>query len=128
MKGAREYAQLFKTGQYGKLFITSRSHARGKIFCIQILPDKVEAIPNHGNMCLNVDAVEVYGVIKGQPGWRQPGWTEEYGWLHKGKWQDDFEKLVVLKKSELLHEAEQFSRIETDEIKINMKKNLLEKY
>lgn len=97
MKGARKYANLLKTGQYGKLYITSGKHARGSTFHIQILPEGEKAKPNgSGNLCLNSNAIEVYGIVSGQP-----GWTEEYGWLHEGKWQKDFKKLVKSKKLEI---------------------------
>ena len=96
MKGATKYARLFKTGQYGKLYITSGSHARGETFEIQVLPQGEKAKPNgECNKCLNSDAIEVYGVVSGNP-----GWTEEYGWIHKGKWQEDFEALVLHKEME----------------------------
>lgn len=96
MRGAREYSDLFKTGQYGKLYITVGSHARGSTFHIQVLPAGEKAIPNgKGNLCTNKNAVEVYGVEGGNP-----GWTESYGWLHRGKWIEDFEKLVEQKKAE----------------------------
>lgn len=95
MIGAREYAKLFKTGQYGKLYITSGSHARGNTFRISILPEGEKAISNgEGNNCLNNDAVEVYGVISGHP-----GWTESYGWIHKGKWQEDFTRLLEIARA-----------------------------
>lgn len=100
MQGAREYARMFKTGQYGRLYITSGSHARGYTFRIQILPEGITAIGNGPNQCINKEAVEVYGIRGGQP-----GWTEYYGWLHEGKWQQDFENLVAAKKAEL-EEAE----------------------
>lgn len=97
MKGAKKYAGLFKTGQYERLYITSSSHARGDTFRIQVLPEGEEAKPNgSANQCLNSNAVEVYGVISGNP-----GWTEEYGWKHEGKWQEDFEKLVRSKEMEI---------------------------
>ncbi len=97
MRGAREYAKLFTTGQYGKLYITVGSHARGDTFHIQVLPEGEEARP-HGvnNLCTNKNAVEVYGIEGGNP-----GWTESYGWLHTGKWIQDFEELVAQKKAEL---------------------------
>lgn len=96
MKGA-EYATLFETGQYGNIYITSGSHARGKTLRIQVLPDGEKAIPNGSqNACLNETAVEVYGVISGNP-----GWTEVYGWIHQGKWCDDFQKLVDTRNQEL---------------------------
>lgn len=82
MNGAREYASLFKTGQYGCLYIVSGSHARGKTFHIQILPPGVKAIPNGpNNLCINAEAVGVYGIIGGNP-----GWTEVYGWKKHGPW------------------------------------------
>ena len=97
MVGAKEYAGLFETGQYGKLYITSGSHARGKTFRIQVLPEGEKASPNGtGNLCTNKNAVIVYGEKGGQP-----GWTEYYGWLHKGKWQEDFRKLVEERKAEV---------------------------
>lgn len=105
MQGAKEYAWMFKTGQFDRLYIVSGSHARGSTFRIQVLPEGVKAIPNGPNMCLNKDAVEVYGVISGNP-----GWTESYGWLHQGKWQEDFEKLVKERQLELQLQEEESAR------------------
>lgn len=97
MNGARQYAELFKTGQFGRLYIVSGSHARGKTFHIYVLPKGVEAQSNGPNNApLNVDAVEVYGITGGQP-----GWTETYGWLHAGKWQQDFLEVVANRQAEL---------------------------
>lgn len=97
MNGAREYAQLFKSGQHGRLYFVSSSHGRGKTFRIFVLPEGVLAQPNAGiNAPLNVDAVEVYGAIGGQP-----GWSEFYGWLHRGKWEADFAQLVERRKAEI---------------------------
>jgi len=91
MKGTEKYAHLFKTGQYGRFYIVSGHHARGNTFHIQLLPDGEQAIPNgSNNLCTNKDAVEIYGITGGQP-----GWTETYGWLHKGKWIEDFQKLAA---------------------------------
>ena len=90
MYGAREYAELIPTGQYGRLYCTSGVHARGKTFRIQVLPENEEALSNGaGNICVNRDAITVYGVIGGQS-----GWTEWYGWLHHGQWEEDFMSLV----------------------------------
>jgi len=97
MKGAREYARLFETGQYGRLYLVSGSHARGKTFRVYILPANEEAKQNGPhNPPLNKDAVEVYGITGGQP-----GWTETYGWLHEGRWQEDFDLLVEQRRSEV---------------------------
>jgi hypothetical protein len=96
MEGAREYAMLFETKQYGKLYIVSSEHARGKTFRIYILPEGEKAISNgRSNSPLNKDAVCVYGVTGGNL-----GWTETYGWLHKGAWVNYFECLVKSKQIE----------------------------
>jgi len=109
MKGANEYAKLFKTGQYGQLYIRSSSHARGKTFHVYVLPEGEKAIPNYDNPPLNKNCVEVYGVVSGQP-----GWTETYGWLHEGKWKDDFYKLVEERKAqEVRRQQEQDAHRET---------------
>lgn len=90
MQGSRGYCDLFTTGQYGRLYISVGSHARGSTFHIWVLP---ENLPEKWTRIHEVpDAVEVYGVTGGQP-----GWTETYGWLHTGKWQEDFEMLVTQK-------------------------------
>jgi hypothetical protein len=89
MKGATDYARLFrKTHQYEKLYFVVSSHARGDTFRVFILPEGEDAIANgSSNAPLNSEAVEVYGVVSGNP-----GWTEAYGWLHCGAWQCDFAK------------------------------------
>lgn len=118
MQGAREYAQLFATGQYGRLYITSGSHARGRTFRIQVLPEGEKAIENgENNTCLNADAVEVYGVTDGQR-----GWTESYGWIHRGPWEDDFLAMVDQRKAEIraddeLREARRKSREDAEAMK-----------
>ena len=91
------FAQLFETGQYGRFYFVSGSHARGKTFRIFLLPNGEKAIPNgkHNPPC-NKDAVEIYGVISGNP-----GWTESYGWIHKGAWCEDFAAMVKLREEEI---------------------------
>lgn len=88
MKGAREYAHLFKRGitQYGRLLICMSDHARGYTLNVWVLKEGVERL---GTYPSESEGVEVYGVISGQP-----GWTESYGWLHQGPWEEDFAKLV----------------------------------
>ena len=102
MQGAREYATLFETGQHGKLYLVSGEHARGKTFHIWILPsaDPVQAMPWTVR-----DAVKVYGVTGGNP-----GWTETYGWLHRGKWEQDFAALVETRKAEIAAAASKRER------------------
>jgi len=93
MRGATEYARMFRTGQHGKLYLVSGSHARGETFHIWILPTEEEI---KGMPWTVKNAVEVYGITGGQP-----GWTETYGWLHKGKWQEDFYALVAARMVEI---------------------------
>jgi len=110
MQGAREYAKLIPTGQYGRLYCTSGTHARGRTFRIQVLPKGEKAIENGpSNLCINEDAVEVYGIIGGNP-----GWSEWYGWLHLGKWQDDFMVLVNSKKREYEQKKAEEEKQKTD--------------
>ena len=87
MNGAREYAGIFQTGQYGKLYLVCGNHARGRTFHIYVMPSETKHI---GMPCTCKEAVEVYGIVSGQP-----GWTETYGWLHRGKWINDFDRLVA---------------------------------
>ena len=125
MKGAREYANLFETGQYGRLYIVSHYHARGKTFRIYVLPEGELAIPNGPGPCLNSDAVEVYGIINGYS-----GWTESYGWIHEGKWQDDFNLLVsqqIFEKNRYKSESE-LLKLDIIKQEENKKKRLLSTY
>lgn len=99
MIGAREYASLFKKSQqHGKLYLQVDSHARGKTFHIWVLPN---TDPISDTIYRTKDAIEVYGITGGQP-----GWSETYGWLHRGKWEHDFEQLVKNKKLEVEAEKE----------------------
>ena len=90
MVGAREFSTYFKTGQYGKLYIVSGVHARGRTFHIYVLPEGEKILNPGGGKPYNPNAVEVYGIISGLP-----GWTEQYGWLYRGKWVDDFNTLFT---------------------------------
>lgn len=96
MKGADEYAQLFTEAiQIDRLYLLPGEHARGKTFRIFVLPEGEKVIENGGiNAPLNKDAVEVYGITGGQP-----GWTETYGWLHDGEWRRDFMRMAAERKS-----------------------------
>lgn len=93
MQGAREYARMFRSNQYGRLYLVPGEHARGKTFHIWVLPadTAMDCMP-----WACKDAVEVYGITGGQP-----GWTETYGWLHKGKWEQDFAALVEQRQAEI---------------------------
>jgi len=99
MDGADKYYDLFdgKSQQIGRLFFRIHKHARGKCFHIFLLPEGEEVIKNRDNNPLNKNAVEVYGLTAGQR-----GWTESYGWLHEGKWQDDFYLIVEQKETDEL--------------------------
>lgn len=99
MKGARELCKFFpKAVQIERLYILPHYHARGKTLRIYVLPEGEKVIENAGiNPPLNNESVEVFGVIGGQP-----GWTEEYGWIHTGPWVDDFYKIVKDREASLL--------------------------
>lgn len=105
MKGADEYYDLFngKSRVIGRLYLQVHAHARGKCFEIFVLPEGAE-LTKHGHA--PPGSVEVYGMTGGQR-----GWTETYGWLHKGKWQDDFEAIVSERRVELA--ASNAARLET---------------
>jgi len=87
MKGAREYSGLDLDGLYGRLYISTGEHARGKTMQVFVMPENIEYRDNNKPK-LN-DAVCVYDAVSGQR-----GWTETYGWTKEGKWQDDFKKIV----------------------------------
>lgn len=126
MKGASRYAKLFKTGQYDRLYIVSGRHARGATFSIYILPFGVDGISNgENNAPLNIDAVEVYGVLGGQR-----GWTEYYGWKHEGLWVADFlimveGRLLAIQESNDEHEKNTLIKTKKSRVKT---KALLDAY
>mgnify|MGYP001601647952 FL=1 len=108
MNGARELGKLFGQGEFrsGKLLIVSGKHARGRYFHIYTVGD-------------DGSKTEVYGILGGQP-----GWTEYYGWLHKGKWQDDFfevckrqQQAVEKHRAELMAEKEARRRAEEEKVR-----------
>ncbi len=118
MKGAKEYYDLFKgkSQQIGRLFFQFHTHARGKCLEIYLLPDGVLVNSNRIGSTTNV--VEIYGMISGQR-----GWTEEYGWLYKGKWQDDFNNIIEQKLAEEIENKKQAS-IERIKDENNHKQNI----
>jgi hypothetical protein len=127
MKGAREYAALFPGNtQVGRLALISGSHARGSTFHIYVLPEG-EAMSDSGpgNPPRNKDAVEVYGIVGGQP-----GWTESYGWLHKGPWQEDFARIVAERKEhlELTKKSRDAATAEKNKAELERVGHLLESY
>lgn len=88
MEGAFNFSTLFsKPEQIGRLYVLPGSHARGKTFHIYLLPEGEKAEVHYiSNPPVNEGTLEVYGVKGGHT-----GWTEYYGWLHQGKWQEDFQ-------------------------------------
>ncbi|MEJ2899658.1 hypothetical protein [Acinetobacter sp. NS-4] len=94
MNGAHEYAGLFKSAQYGNLYLLSPHHARGQTFQIFVVPEGFQI--KLGGINAPHGCIEVYGILGGHP-----GWTEFYGWIHKGPWQQDFYKLVAERRAEI---------------------------
>ena len=96
MQGAREFATLFADNKKrGRLCPIAGSHARGKTFHLYIVPEGF-VVPTGMHPAGVPGAVEVYGITGGQP-----GWTETYGWLHRGKWEHDFAALVESRRAEI---------------------------
>jgi hypothetical protein len=124
MQGATEYARMFTTGQYGRLYLVSDSHARGETFHIWVLPPDAK-LDGESRPWSLPDAVEVYGIIGGQP-----GWTETYGWLHKGKWQEDFATLVESRRATLadIHAQEVQRKARDEKAESQRKAELLARY
>ena len=123
MKGAGEYAKFFHgEEQHGKLYIQRGSHARGATLHIWVLPSSEKL---KGSIYNCKEAVEVYGITSGQP-----GWTETYGWLHNGKWQEDFQKIFELKKKKAEQSMKYLALRKEEKIKemLLRTKKLLEKY
>ena len=101
MNGAHEFSALFGEGEFthGKLLLVSGCHARGNYFHVYISnPDGTKT--------------EVYGILGGHP-----GWTECYGWLHHGKWQEDFAAVC----------EEQKNAVERQQIKLKVEKESKER-
>ena len=112
MKGAREYCKLFKNKEIiGKLKFTCGSHARGSYFHVYVIYENKQ--------------VEVYGILGGQP-----GWTEWYGWLKKGKWIDDFNAIVERKKDAFeMRIIQENKKRELDKEELKMQEqDILDKY
>lgn len=107
MKGADEYARLFDKEQVGRLYALAGSHARGLTFHLYVLEDGYNV--ERGMYPDKNRSVEVFGVTGGNP-----GWTETYGWLKDGPWQDDFMSEVVKRKASLL-KAQEIGRLRVAE-------------
>lgn len=122
MQGAREYARMFSSGQRGRLYLVSGTHARGRTFHIWVLPADTAIAGMPWSL---KDAVEVYGITGGQP-----GWTETYGWLHRGKWEQDFAALVAQRRIEIAaHEAARAQqRVDEEQAEARRKAALLQAY
>lgn len=127
MEGARELAVVFtKPEQIGKLYLLPGSHARGKTFSVYVLPEDEDAdIQYESNPPINKNIVEVFGVIGGQC-----GWTEYYGWIHRGKWENDLNAVFDTRKKEIEENNKKASdekqkRVESDRLTT---KELISKY
>lgn len=106
MKGARGYTPFLKSGRYGQLEVVVGEHARGHTLQVYVHSKR------------GPYKVEVYGIIGGQP-----GWTEEYGWIHEGPWVQDFEKLVL--QGEQAAEREKLARKELLEARENARQAIV---
>jgi hypothetical protein len=113
---------MFSNEQHGRLYLVCGEHARGKTFHVWVLPAGTAI----AGMPWSVkDAVEVYGITGGQP-----GWTETYGWLHRGKWEQDFDALVERRIAEIaaLIERREQEKMAAEEAEREYKAALLAAY
>ena len=123
MHGAREYSYLFTSGQYGRFYIDSSSHARGRTFQIFLLPEGMTLSKGQTVNKFSPDVVEIFGMLGGDLGWT-------YGWIHHGKWVDDFQKFVdeKLEKKKIQTELDEKVKKQKEEDSKNKIKSLLESY
>lgn len=98
MRGADQFARLFRTGQYGRLYIVSGIQARCATFRVFVLPTGALAAANGPYSApLNSDAVEVYDIADETPGRAAaPGGSPDAGW------QQEFASLVEARCAAIL--------------------------
>jgi hypothetical protein len=112
-----ETASLFETGQYGDLFIVSGVSEEGWVLYIQVLPTGEQAIlPSDSGfsvhhpfdyvskLCINKDAVLVFGKISEDD---EFAW---YNWIHEGPWVDDFHVLTEMLKNRKAQEVDALNK------------------
>jgi hypothetical protein len=109
------YGGNSKTYIYGNIIFITSSHARGKCFHIFLIEN-----PNQSNEEIKSNAFEVYGVISGNP-----GWTEQYGWIHKGSWVKAILGYINQLEDEINQYDENKIRIEEKERKNNEKETVI---
>lgn len=128
MKGTEKYWDYVEAGLHGRLWISKGTHARGNTLRVFVVPDGATIGPNgppsNAPIC-DPPAVEVFGILRGQP-----GWTEEYGWKHKGPWVEDFEKLIESGRLDAEHKAAMREAKDADEYerRITEEKTVLDNY
>ena len=82
--------RMLQTGQYGRLYITNGSHARGDVFHVYVLPHGAAAkYAGDLNPPAGIDSVKVYGEV-GED-YRHDA---TFGWIHEGPWQEDLRRLA----------------------------------
>jgi hypothetical protein len=87
MQGAKEYAELFTTGQYGRLYMQADIRDDGRrTFRIWVVPASAQF---RDTMSRIRASVEVYGIVSGA----NTG-NETYGWLRRGRWVADVEAMA----------------------------------
>ncbi len=120
-----DLAHLFPTGQYGRFYVVSNLDDRDTPFRVQVLPAGEAALPNgKPNLCLNSDAVLVYGLLPTEDRHKNSGW------LHQGKWIEDFMEMAFAKKAEIdaRKEAETAAKNERELAAKNRIQELLARY
>ena len=125
-----ELCDLFKTGQYGRLYVINKT-LDGHRFRVYVLPKDCVAIPYRDVGILNSDAVMVYGRLDNGPFISMSAQhNAKHGWLYYGRWQNDFSLLVEEKRAERKERLRSMAIKQAQEIAYNEAriKALLESY
>ena len=93
--------------RYGNILFQLGNHARGKTFHMYLVEEPIGK---------RTDWLEVYGITSGNP-----GWTETYGWLVKGKWVKYIEDYFLKLRIELDAIRKENFRKDMEEAKIKQK-------
>jgi hypothetical protein len=87
MQGAKEYAELFTTGQYGRLYMQADIRTdRRRTFRIWVVPANAQFRDTISRIHASV---EVFGVVSGAN-----TENETYGWIRRGRWVADVEAMA----------------------------------
>ncbi|PHE64431.1 hypothetical protein COF68_06230 [Bacillus toyonensis] len=105
---------------HGNVVFVTSTHARGECFQMFLVED-----PHASDERIKNEALEVYGVVSGNP-----GWTEVYDWIHKGEWVEFIENYLRRLETQLQNISNEQRAIKEDkqETKDNETSSKLDKF